>query len=93
MLDYCEDKGYQVILTMEPVHQTYQEHFDEEGMTRLVFQNLETLEIDVPFLNYMNDHRFAGNKDYFIDSDHLNSEGRKKYSWIVYEELKELGYF
>ena len=93
MLDYCKEKGYQVILTMEPVHQSYQEHFNEEVMNRLVFQYLKTLEIDVPFLNYMNDQRFVDNKDYFIDADHLNSEGRKKYSWIVYKDLKKLGYF
>jgi hypothetical protein len=93
IIAYCKEKGYQVILTMEPVHQTYQDHFDEEVMNQLVFQYLNTLELDVPFLNYMNDQRFVDNKDYFIDSDHLNSEGRKKYSWIVYEKLKELGYF
>ncbi|WP_416143608.1 hypothetical protein [Planococcus koreensis] len=78
MLEYCKEQGYQVILTMEPVHQTYQEHFDEDVMNRLVFQYLDTLEIDAPFLNYMNDPRFADNKGLFLDSDHLNSEGRKK---------------
>ncbi|MDJ0333480.1 MULTISPECIES: hypothetical protein [Planococcus] len=93
IIDYCQEQGYEVILTMEPVHKTYQEHFDEEVMNRLVFQYLNKLETDVPFLNYMNDERFTDNKAYFIDSDHLNSEGRKKYSWIVYEELKRLGYF
>jgi len=93
LIEYCKEQGYQVILTMEPVHQTYQEHFDEDEMNRLVFQYLNTLETDVPFLNYMNDPRFADSKDYFLDSDHLNSSGRKKYSWIVYEELKKLGYF
>ncbi len=93
ILDYCEEQGYQAILTMEPVHKTYGERFDEETMDRLVFQYLQTLEIDVPFLNYMNDARFTDNQDYFHDSDHLNSKGRKKYSWIVYEDLKKLGYF
>lgn len=93
LLDYCKQKGYQVILTMEPVHESYGERFDEETMNRLVFQYLQTLEIDVPFLNYMNDQRFADNKNYFLDSDHLNSKGRKKYSWIVYKDLKKLGYF
>lgn len=93
ILEYCQEQGYEVILTMEPVHKTYQEHFDEEVMNRLVFQYLNTLETDVPFFNYMNDERFTDNQEYFIDSDHLNSKGRKKYSWMVYEELKSLGYF
>lgn len=93
MLAYCQAKGYQVVLTMEPVHQTYQAHFDADVMNRLVFQYLNTLEIDAPFLNHIEDPRFADNQDLFLDSDHLNSEGRKKYSWIIYEELKELGYF
>ncbi len=93
IVEYCQEQGYKVILTMEPVHKTYQERFGEEVMDRLVFQYLNTLETDVPFLNYMNDERFIDNKEYFIDSDHLNSKGRKEYSWIVYEELKSLGYF
>lgn len=93
LLEYCKAQGYQVVLTMEPVHQTYLDHFDEQAMERLVFQYLDPLDLDVPFLNYMDDSRFSDNQDYFIDSDHLNSEGRKKYSWIVYEELKSMGYF
>lgn len=92
MVDYCSEKGYRVILTMEPVHQSYQEYFNEEVMNRLVFQYLKALELDVPFLNYMSDQRFEDNKDYFIDPDHLNKEGRKMFSWIVYKDLKKLGY-
>ncbi|QFT87895.1 hypothetical protein FIU87_04435 [Bacillus sp. THAF10] len=92
IVDYCKEKGYQVVLTMEPVHQSYQEFLNEDVMNRLVFQYLEPLNLDVPFLNYMSDARFANNKDYFIDSDHLNSKGRKMYSWIVYRDLKKLGY-
>ena len=92
IVDYCSEKGYQVILTMEPVHQSYQEYFNEEVMNRLVFQYLKSLELDVPFLNYMSDQRIVDNKDYFIDPDHLNSKGRKIFSWVVYEDLKKLGY-
>lgn len=92
IVDYSKEKGYQVILTMEPVHQSYQEYFNEEVMNRLVFQYLKALKLDVPFLNYMNDPRFANNKEYFSNADHLNSKGRKKYSWIVYKDLKKVGY-
>lgn len=92
IVDYCSDKGYQVVLTMEPVHQSYQKYFNKEVMNRLVFQHLEALNLDVPLLNYMSDPRFVNKQEYFIDPDHLNSEGRKKFSWIVYEELKRMGY-
>ncbi|WP_354019468.1 hypothetical protein [Fictibacillus halophilus] len=92
IVDFCKEKGYQVVLTMEPVHQSYLEYFDENVMDRLVYQHLESLDLNVPLLNYMSDQRFVNNKEYFIDPDHLNSEGRKKFSWIVYEELKRMGY-
>ncbi|WP_240035381.1 hypothetical protein [Neobacillus notoginsengisoli] len=92
IVDYCSEKGYQVILTMEPVHQSYLEYFNEEVMNRLVFQYLKALKLDVPFLNYMSDQRFVNKKEYFIDPDHLNREGRKMFSWIVYEDLKKMGY-
>lgn len=92
IVNYCSEKGYRVIVTMEPVHQSYHEYFNEEVMNRLVFQHLKALKLDVPFLNYMSDQRFIDNKEYFIDPDHLNREGRKKFSWIVYKDLKKLGY-
>ncbi|QPC45516.1 hypothetical protein [Mangrovibacillus cuniculi] len=92
IVEYCKDKGYQVVLTMEPVHQSYQEYFNEEVMDQLVFQYLKPHELDVPFLNYMRDERFSTNKNYYLDPDHLNSDGRKKLSWIVYKDLKDLGY-
>jgi hypothetical protein len=92
IVDYCNKKGYRVILTMEPVHQSYQEYFNEDVMNRLVYQYLQDLKLDVPFLNYMNDERIVDKKDYFIDPDHLNRKGRKMFSWIVYNDLKKMGY-
>ncbi|MDF2534845.1 MAG: hypothetical protein K0R18_1002 [Bacillales bacterium] len=92
IVDYCNEKGYRVVLTMEPVHQSYHEYFNEEVMDRLVLQYLQDLKLDVPFLNYMNDNRFVDNKDYFLDPDHLNKKGRKMYSWIVFNDLKKMGY-
>ncbi|KZZ82544.1 hypothetical protein AS29_020610 [Bacillus sp. SJS] len=92
IVDFCSGKGYQVVLTMEPVHRSYLGYFNEKVMSRLVFQHLEALNLDVPLLNYMSDGRFVDKKEYFIDPDHLNSEGRRKFSWIVYEDLKKRGY-
>jgi hypothetical protein len=92
IVDYCNEKGYRVVLTMEPVHQSYHEYFNEEVMDRLVFQYLQDLKLDVPFLNYMSDTRFVDSKEYFLDPDHLNKKGRKMFSWIVFNDLKKMGY-
>ncbi|MGL4819415.1 MAG: hypothetical protein ACRC5C_05500 [Bacilli bacterium] len=89
---YCQEKGYRVVFTIEPVHRSYHEYFTEDVMDKLVFQHLEALNLDVPVLNYMSDERFMDEERYFLDPDHLNRDGRKKYSWIVYHELKEMGY-
>ena len=92
IIDYCERQGYHVVLAMEPVHESYHEYFDEDEMERLVFQHLDRLDLDVPFLNYMGDERFISKKDYFHNPDHLNGKGRKLLSSLVYEDLKRLGY-
>ncbi|WP_227395946.1 hypothetical protein [Jeotgalibacillus aurantiacus] len=92
IIDHCNDNGYPVVLTMEPVHQSYAAYFDENVMNELVFQHLDELDLDVPMLNYMNDKRFSDHQEYFIDPDHLNKEGRKVYSEIVYKDLREMGY-
>ncbi|WP_236636036.1 MULTISPECIES: hypothetical protein [unclassified Exiguobacterium] len=92
IIDYCEQQGYNVVLAMEPVHESYHAYFDEDVMERHVFQHLEALDLDIPFLNYMGDQRFVSNKDYFHNPDHLNGDGRKLLSSLVYEDLKRLGY-
>lgn len=63
IVDYCSKKGYKVVLTIEPVHQSYLEYFDEKVMNRLVFQHLEALNLEVPLLNYMSDPRFVDKKN------------------------------
>lgn len=92
IVDHCNANDYPVVLTMEPVHQSYSSYFDESVMNELVFQYLEELDLDAPLLNYMNDERFSDEEEYFIDPDHLNKEGRKIFSEIVYEDLREMGY-
>lgn len=92
IFEYCEERDYTVVLTIEPVHESYAAYFSEDDMERLVFQHLDALDLDVPLLDYMNDERFASSREYFIDGDHLNKTGRKVYSEIVYEDLKEMGY-
>ena len=89
---YCQSKGYRVVLAMEPVHASYNAYFNEAVMDRLVHQHLATLELDVPFLNYMADERFVDEQEYFHNPDHLNGKGRALLSSLVYEDLKRLGY-
>lgn len=92
IIDYCKKQGYRVVLAMEPVHSSYHAYFDEAVMERLVFQHLEKLDIDVPFLNYMGDEQFIHKQSFFHNPDHLNGDGRKLLSTLVYEDLKRLGY-
>lgn len=51
IVEYSEAQGFRVVLAMEPVHASYQAHFDEAVMDRLVDQHLQAIELDVPFLN------------------------------------------
>lgn len=92
IIDHCNDNGYPVVLTIEPVHQSYATYFDEDVMDEFVFQYLDELDLDAPLLNYMNDERFSDRQDYFIDPDHLNKEGRQVFSRIVAEDLRKMGY-
>lgn len=92
LLAYCEARGYRAVLTMEPVHASYLAYFDEAAMERLVFHQLDAIEPDVPFLNYMDDARFRDNQALFHNPDHLNGKGRALLSSLVYEELGRLGY-
>lgn len=92
IIEYCQAKDYRVVLAMEPVHASYNAYFDQAVMDRLVYQHLAALELDVPFLNYMDDERFIHQREYFHNPDHLNGKGRTLLSSLVYEDLKRLGY-
>ncbi|WP_252100529.1 hypothetical protein [Exiguobacterium sp. SH31] len=92
IVEYSEAQGFRVVLAMEPVHASYHAYFDEAVMDRLVYQHLQSLELDVPFLNYMRDERFVNQRDYFHNPDHLNGKGRALLSSLVYGDLKRLGY-
>ncbi|TCI53034.1 hypothetical protein EVJ24_10945 [Exiguobacterium sp. SH1S21] len=92
IVEYCQTKGYRVVLAMEPIHESYLAYFNETAMDRLVNQHLEALDLDVPFLDYMEDERFIDNRAYFHNPDHLNGKGRTLLSSLVYEDLKRLGY-
>ena len=43
---------------------------------------------DIPYLDYSRDTRFASTPAYFVDTDHLNSDGSEAFMNIFFGDLK-----
>lgn len=78
----AKSKGVNVVIVASPSYTlTSKELFDP--LAKLAVKN------QVKFLNYTNDKRLLDHKEYFKDDFHLNTEGAKKYSELVADEIKD----
>ena len=93
MISICRSKGDTPILITTPyleeyndtIEKKYPDFFDKfsKDVTSLATQN------DVEYLDYSHDERFTQDKDAFMNSDHLNRKGAKKFTNVVLGKIKQ----
>lgn len=84
-----------VVLVTTPYTKYYNNNFSIEYLNDNFYSIINRLakEMDVKYLDYSHDKRFQNNYNLFKDSDHLNLIGRKKFTNIVINDLKNLQIF
>ena len=93
MIQYCVDNGLQPVLAMLPVTKVLMSKFPDEFIQLHIIRYInESNKQGVPVMNYFKDERFD-NPDLYINSFFMNAVGRKYFTKIFVEELKnkELG--
>lgn len=88
MLTNCIEKGYRPVLVTTPYLDEFTRNFSDSFLTQ--FHNecqMYADAYDVPYLDYSRDARFASTPAYFVDTDHLNSDGSELFMNIFFDDL------
>lgn len=90
MIEICRNKNITPILITFPFTKEFCQCADDE-LTIVFYDIVEDIvkKTDVEWYDYSCDKRFWENKELFMDSNHLNYEGAKYFTYIVYEEILE----
>lgn len=89
LLTDCIEKGYRPVLVTTPYLDEFTRNFSDSFLTQ--FHNecqVYADAYDVPYLDYSRDARFASTPAYFVDTDHLNSDGSEAFMGIFFDDLK-----
>ena len=98
-VDYLESLINEVIknkhlplLVTTPYHNTYNNNFGKEWLDENYFNIMHniSLKFNINYLDYSDDNRLFLKDDYFDNSDHLNYEGRKIFSSIIFHDIEEI---
>lgn len=87
LIDLCRLKGIQLIFVYSPEYREMQEMTNNRSKIFAKFHDLAS-ENQIPFWDY-SDWRFAGDENYFQNSQHLNARGAAAFSVDLAEELKD----
>ena len=88
MIQYCIDNGFQPVLAMLPVTKELSSKFSEKFIQQHILRYInESNKQGVPVMNYLKDERFAS-PDLYINSFFMNAVGRKYFTKIFINELK-----
>lgn len=94
IIDYCKEHEITPVLVTTPFSKYYHDLVSEEFLQE--FEEVITKvanDTGVSYYDYSNDSRFSSNLAYFMDADHLNSEGAACFMEILMKEVPELQRF
>jgi hypothetical protein len=90
-IELCQKNGLKPVLVTPPFSKSYNDCFTEEDLA--VFDSSVSSiceKYGLDYLDYARDPRLAHPR-YFIDSDHMNKRGAKKFTDLVVDELVARG--
>ncbi|MHA7941668.1 hypothetical protein ACJOV8_001135 [Formosa sp. 3Alg 14/1] len=79
----CNESGIKVVLVTMPAYKAYIQHLDPLQLEKTIMAGklMDSKYKNCIYLNYLDDKRFETSD--FLDADHLNSQGAKKFSKII----------
>ena len=91
MIQYCKDNEYKPILVVTPVSKLMRNQLSDEFLKKVLYDNINMANIqNVPFLDYLDDERFADYSLYYRSADFLNARGRRLFTKILLEDTEKL---
>lgn len=91
MIAYCHEHSLQPVIAILPVTEYLSSRFSEEYLEKRVFNYIyESAKACAPVLNYLKDERFTS-PELYINSFFFNKKGRKAFTKVMVEDLKQKG--
>lgn len=89
MIGDCLSRGYRPVLVTTPYLSALNDAFPDGFLARFQADCMTYADaFGIPYLDYSHDARFADTPDYFVDTDHLSSEGSEVFMKIFFEDVK-----
>lgn len=87
MIEICQERDIQVVLTTVPTLPCYYEGFDSEYLEKF-YEDVNSISdiYDVPYWDYTGDERFLSDYREYLDTDHMNSLGATHFLKVFMEE-------
>lgn len=94
IIDYCKEHEITPVLITTPFSRYYNELVSQEFLQEF-HDTINEIAADthVSYYDYSQDERFYENLEYFSDSDHLNEDGARYFTDILWDEVTELQRF
>lgn len=91
LVSYCQEEGWRPVLITTPVTDYCTRYFSREFLAGF-HDKVERIgkKEGVLYLDFSRDAEFSGKAYLFKDADHLNTIGRRRFTEVVIEKLKEM---
>ena len=91
IIQYCQDHRITPVLITTPFSRYYRELISQDFLQEFQDTVMKiAADTGVNYYDYSHDGRFYDNLDYFSDSDHLNEDGARYFTDILWNEVGEL---
>ena len=88
IIQYCQDHRITPVLITTPFSRYYRELISQDFLQEFQDTVMKiAADTGVNYYDYSHDGRFYDNLDYFSDSDHLNEDGARYFTDILWNEV------
>ena len=89
LLSDCIKNGYRPVLVTTPYLDEFTRNFSESFLDQFQAEcQAYADDFGIPYLDYSRDDRFAQTPKYFVDTDHLSSDGSEVFMDLFFDDLK-----
>ncbi len=90
MLEDCIARGYRPVLVTTPYQSAFNQHIPDDFLATFRADCARyAKDYAIPYLDYSHDARVANARSYFVDTDHLTSEGSSVFMQLFFQDLKQ----
>lgn len=91
MIKLCQKEGFVPVLITTPVTRQLNDRYAAFCANEFydMIREVQSRSGNTPYLDYSHDARFVDELSLFMDCNHLNQIGGKKFTQIIYEDLKK----